>query len=279
MRLLFLTLPDGLFFKLDQEGGGSVPGRDGWFGWGGGNPDAGAWHRRAAARSHRHRVRRLAASETSADSQSLKVGARSVAGRTCLERLKTKLVSQKSVSKDSNGKAIERRLLLRVQGWGSLLSNSRFQEAQNFAGLKKWLQCSAVRALAGCYFALVICGAWPSAQNLSCPVAGTVQTVTGTQTNVASVCLIDLGSELDVASGGTLNNYGPHNNDGILLNEGTLKSNQFCLGPCPGTSENTVYNALSTLYNFGQIKMAGAVLNTGLIIKVRRARVHPDERV
>ena len=94
-------------------------------------------------------------------------------------------------------------------------------------------------------------------------------TVTGTQTNVASVCLIDLGSELDVASGGTLNNYGPHNNDGILLNEGTLSNagtiNQFCLGPCPGTSENTVYNALSTLYNFGQIN-GGAVLDTGLII-------------
>ena len=34
-----------------------------------------------------------------------------------------------------------------------------------FAGLKKWLQCSAVRALAGCYLALVICGA-ASAQNL-----------------------------------------------------------------------------------------------------------------
>ncbi len=88
---------------------------------------------------------------------------------------------------------------------------------------------------------------------------------------MASVCLIDLGSELDVASGGTLNNYGPHNNDGTILNEGTLSNagtiNQVCFDGCPGigTSRNTIYNALGTLYNSGQINY-GVILNTGLII-------------
>jgi hypothetical protein len=141
-----------------------------------------------------------------------------------------------------------------------------------FVELKAWLHCSAIRAVAGCLFALMLCGA-ASAQNLTCPVISNVN-ITGTTTNVASTCLIDLGIVVNVLSSGTLNNEGPHGYDGTLLNEGTLANggtiNNFCIfglggNLCNGgSSQDTIYNALSTLINVGQIN-GGLVLNTGLI--------------
>ncbi len=136
----------------------------------------------------------------------------------------------------------------------------------------KLVRRCAIRAIAGCFFALGSCAA-ASAQNLTCPVTSNV-TISGTTTNVASTCLIDLGIVVNVLSSGTLNNEGPHGYDGTLLNEGTLANggtiNNFCIfglggNLCNGgSSQDTIYNALSTLINVGQIN-GGVVLNTGLI--------------
>lgn len=134
------------------------------------------------------------------------------------------------------------------------------------------LRRRALRALAGGIFVLAFTGA-ASAQNLNCPVASNVN-ISGTTTNVTTTCLIDLGIVANVLSNGTLNNEGPHGYDGTLLNEGTLVNggtiNNFCIfglggNLCNGGSaQDTIYNALSTLINVGEIK-GGVVLNTGLI--------------
>ncbi|HUJ30169.1 MAG TPA: PEP-CTERM sorting domain-containing protein [Candidatus Acidoferrum sp.] len=91
---------------------------------------------------------------------------------------------------------------------------------------------------------------------------------------MASTCLLDLGVVVNVLSGGTLNNEGPHGYDGTLLNEGTLANggtiNNYCIfglngNLCNGGSaQDTIYNALSTLINNGEIN-GGVILNTGEI--------------
>lgn len=127
----------------------------------------------------------------------------------------------------------------------------------------------ALHALTACIFVLVFSGA-AAAQNLTCPLTSNLNTNSGVVRNVASVCLIGYGLELDTTYG-DLNNEGPNGNDGTILNEGTINNavaivQTYCpfSGCQPNSTQNTVYNALGTVFNSGGI-YDGVVLNTGLI--------------
>ena len=121
-----------------------------------------------------------------------------------------------------------------------------------------------IRYVLACFFALAFCGV-ALAQNLTCPLTSNVNTNGGFVDNVASVCLIGSGLELDTTFG-VLFNDGPNGSDGTILNEGTI-NNAVAIEQgltYPNTTQNTLYNAGGTVLNSGLIDN-GIVLNTGLL--------------
>jgi len=123
-------------------------------------------------------------------------------------------------------------------------------------GFKNRLRSCAARAVTALFFVVVLSAA-AVAQTIPCPVSANT-TVSDVSYNASTVCVVQSGVTLTVASSGTLNNVGPGATGGTITNDGTF------------TNDGNFFNEKSTLTNFGSVFnngdiSGGTVTNTGIL--------------